>query len=75
MARLFRTFVTGRSFRRSARFSLLVASMVALLAVEAAAAAIKVRNGVPNAALFARRNVTGNQYFFCLGDSPSTPKY
>ena len=49
--------------------------VVALLAVEAVAAtpAIKLRNGVPNAALFARRNVTGNQYFFCLGDSKSTP--
>ena len=48
---------------------------VALLAVEAAAAtsAITVRNGVPNAALFARRNAAGNQYFFCLGDSTSTP--
>ena len=49
------------------RLSLFAILAVALLAVEAAAAtpAIKVRNGVPNAALFARRNVTGNQYFFC----------
>ena len=57
------------------RLSLFAILAVALLAVEAAAAtpAIKVRNGVPNAALFARRNVTGNQYFFCLGDSKATP--
>ena len=57
LAKRFRRFVTERSGWRSSRFSLLMVSMAALLAAEATAAvpAIKVRNGVPNAALFARR--------------------
>lgn len=32
---------------------------------------VVVRDGVPNAAYFARKNMSGNQYFFCLGDSPT----
>ena len=33
----------------------------------------KLREGVPNAVIFARQNRSGNQYHFCLGDSPVTP--